>query len=186
MKSAILSQLYNKLIGSDPTEIIELPASGSNRRYFRLLGNQSLIGVIGTCKEENETFIYLAKHFKDQNLPVPKVLIASDDNMAYLQEDLGDEILFKAIEKGRLTRSFSNEEKDLLIKTIRMLPDIQFAGAVGLDFNKCYPLAEFDTRTIMWQCRYPASRETHTTSDAPVDSLSFDPSAWSRPGQATR
>ena len=100
MKSKILSQLYNNLIGSEPTEIVELPASGSNRRYFRLLGNPSLIGVIGTCKEENETFIYLAKHFKNQNLPVPKVLIASDDNMAYLQEDLGDEILFKAIEKG--------------------------------------------------------------------------------------
>ena len=76
MKSKILSQLYNNLIGSEPTEIVELPASGSNRRYFRLLGNPSLIGVIGTCKEENETFIYLAKHFTNQNLTVPNVLIA--------------------------------------------------------------------------------------------------------------
>ena len=35
-----------------------------------------------------------------------------------------------------------------------MLPDVQFSGAVGLDFNKCYPLAEFDTRTIMWDLNY--------------------------------
>ncbi len=154
MDTSILSQLYEQVVGVKPTEIIELPASGSNRRYFRLLGTKSLIGVLGTCKEENESFIYLANHFKERNLPVPKVLAVAEDCMAYVQEDLGDDILFKAIEKGRLTRSFSNEEKELLIKTIRMLPDVQFAGAVGLDFSKCYPLAEFDTRTIMWDLNY--------------------------------
>ena len=154
MKTTILAQLYKQVVDSESTEIIELPASGSNRRYFRLLGKTSIIGVLGTCREENEAFIYLADHFKEKELPVPKVLAVSDDHSAYIQEDLGDEMLFKAIEKGRLTRSFSNEEKELLIKTIRMLPDIQFAGAVGLDFSKCYPLAEFDTRTIMWDLNY--------------------------------
>ena len=53
MNSTILSQLYTQVIGSEPTEIIELPASGSNRRYYRLLGKESIIGVLGTCKEEN-------------------------------------------------------------------------------------------------------------------------------------
>ena len=154
MDSTILSELYSQVVGSQPTEVIDLPASGSNRRYFRLTGERSIIGVIGTCKEENESFIYLAKHFKGQNLPVPQVLAVSDDNMAYIQEDLGDNILFGAIEKGRKTRSFSNEEKELLIKTIRILPDIQFLGAIGLNFDKCYPLAEFDTRTIMWDLNY--------------------------------
>ena len=97
MNTDILSQLYTQVLGQKPTEIIELPASGSNRRYFRLLGTTSLIGVIGTCKEENESFIYLANHFKEKNLPVPKVLAVADDCMAYVQEDLGDNILFKAI-----------------------------------------------------------------------------------------
>ena len=60
MDFTILSQLYAQVVGSEPTEIIELPASGSNRRYFRLLGERSIIGVIGTCKEENESFIYIA------------------------------------------------------------------------------------------------------------------------------
>lgn len=113
-----------------------------------------MIGVIGTCREENDAFIYLADHFKSKGLPVPEVLAISDDHMAYLQEDLGDTILFNAIEKGRQSRSFSADEKEFLIRTIRMLPDIQFLGAVGLDFSHCYPAKEFDKRSIMWDLNY--------------------------------
>ncbi len=35
-----------------------------------------------------------------------------------------------------------------------MLPDIQFLGAVGLDFSHCYPAKEFDKRSIMWDLNY--------------------------------
>lgn len=149
-----LTELYKAQFGSKPTEIDEIPGSGSNRRYFRLHGSPTVIGVIGTCVEENEAFIYLADHFGDKGLPVPKVIACSDDKLAYLQTDLGDEILFKAIEKGRQTKSFSFEEKELLSKTIRLLPDIQFNGAVGLDFSRCFPSSHFDVRTIMWDLNY--------------------------------
>ncbi len=154
MDSTVLKNLYKNYVGFDAENITEMPSSGSNRRYFRLSGPKSLIGVLGTCYQENEAFIYLAEHFKQCNLPVPKVVAISDDRMAYLQTDLGDTLLFKAIEKGRVTSSFSNDERDLLIKTIRLLPDIQFAGAVGLDFGKCYPSPHFDVRTIMWDLNY--------------------------------
>lgn len=85
---------------------------------------------------------------------MPEVVAVSDDRMVYLQTDLGDTLLFQAIEKGRLTRSFSAEERELLSRTIRMLPDLQFNGAVGLDFSKCYPLPQFDTRTVLWDLNY--------------------------------
>ncbi len=149
-----LSKLYEDYTGCSPVEIEELPASGSNRRYYRLRGEKTLIGAIGTSYEENNAFISLDRHFVSRGLPVPKVLVVSDDGMAYLQEDLGDLLLFGAIEKGRLTRSFSAEEKALLVKTVRMLPDLQFSGAVGLDFSVCYPSSEFDTRSIMWDLNY--------------------------------
>lgn len=150
-----LATLYAALTGQQPSKIDELPSSGSNRRYFRLYGeSDSLIGVYGTCVEENEAFIYLDEHFLSRGIPVPKVLAISEDRMAYLQEDLGDTLLFNAIEKGRLTRSFGPEEKALLVKTIRKLPEIQFQGAVGLNFSKCYPPAEFDNRSIMWDLNY--------------------------------
>lgn len=149
-----LTKLYARYTGKRHESIEELQSSGSNRRYFRLKGNQSLIGVLGTCKEENDAFLYFDKHFSDKGMNVPKVVAVSDDGMSYLQEDLGETLLFNAIEKGRLTRSFSNEEKELLIKTIRRLPDIQFAGATGLDFSKCYPAVQFDSRSIMWDLNY--------------------------------
>ena len=149
-----LQKLYQQYTGVPAEEIIEMPASGSNRRYFRLTGVQSLIGVYGTSVEENEAFLYMAEHFKRKNLPVPKVHCVSEDKLFYLQEDLGDTLLFHAIEKGRITNSFSEEEKELLRKTIRLLPSIQFAGAEGFDFNHCYPQPEFNQRSILWDLNY--------------------------------
>ena len=149
-----LQKLYQRYTDVQAEEIIEMPASGSNRRYFRLTGVQSLIGVYGTSVEENEAFLYMAEHFKKKNLPVPQVLCVSEDKYFYLQEDLGDTLLFHAIEKGRVTNSFSEEEKELLRKTIRLLPAIQFAGAEDFDFNHCYPQPEFNQRSILWDLNY--------------------------------
>ena len=149
-----LQKLYQQYTGVPAEEIIEMPASGSSRRYFRLTGVQSLIGVYGTSVEENEAFLYMAEHFKKKNLPVPQVRCVSEDKLFYLQEDLGDTLLFHAIEKGRITNSFSEEEKELLRKTIRLLPAIQFVGAEGFDFNHCYPQPEFNQRSILWDLNY--------------------------------
>lgn len=154
MNAKSLETLYTDYVGSAPASIGELPSSGSNRRYFRLTGAQPLIGVLGTCSEENDAFIYMSEHFRERGIRTPEVVAISDDRMAYLQQDLGDTLLFNAIEKGRLTRSFSSEERNILIKTVRALPDLQFAGAVGLDFNYCYPSSAFDIRTIMWDLNY--------------------------------
>lgn len=155
MDSNVLINLYKQFIGKEPVSVDELPSSGSNRRYFRLKGNdKSLIGVIGTNPLENEAFLSFDEHFSKAGLPVPQVLAVAEDRMSYLQEDLGDTLLFNAIEKGRLTRVFSPEERELLIKTIRLLPDFQFKGAKGLNFNKCYPSTSFDRRSIMWDLNY--------------------------------
>ena len=149
-----LQKLYQTYLGEIPEEIVELPSSGSNRRYFRLTGVKNLIAVHGTSKEENEAFLYMAAHFRKKGLPVPEVYICSEDKNCYLQEDLGDILLFNAIEKGRATSVFSEEEKELLRKTIRLLPSIQFAGADGFDFSRCYPQAEFNQRSILWDLNY--------------------------------
>ncbi|MDE6288216.1 MAG: phosphotransferase, partial [Muribaculaceae bacterium] len=110
--------------------------------------------VIGTNRHENEAFLSFDNHFASKGLPVPGVVAVSADRMSYLQQDLGDTMLFNAIEKGRLTHVFSAHERELLVKTIRRLPDFQCAGAEGLDFSKCYPSAAFDRRSIMWDLNY--------------------------------
>ena len=149
-----LKKLYITHTGHEPEAIDELPSSGSNRRYFRLKGTPTLIGVSGESVEENRAFLYMAEHFRGKGLPVPEVFIRSEDNIYYLQEDLGDTLLFNAIEKGRKTRVFDEEEKQLLRKTMRLLPAVQFAGADGMDFSYCYPQAEFNSRSILLDLNY--------------------------------
>ena len=149
-----LKQLYQTHTGSPATDITELSSSGSNRRYFRLSGPVSLIGVSGTSIEENNAFIYMAAHFREKGLPVPRVYCWSVDKSFYLQEDLGDTLLFQAIEKGRKSCFFDETEKSLLHKTITLLPTLQFKGAEGFDFSQCYPLPEFNRRSILWDLNY--------------------------------
>ena len=106
-----LQKLYQSYTGVPAENITELPSSGSNRRYFRLTGIETLIGVYGASIDENEAFLYMAGHFRKCGLTVPEVRIASEDKTYYLQEDLGDTLLFHAIEKGRATSVFSEEQK---------------------------------------------------------------------------
>ena len=155
MNQEVLKKLYTQTVGVEPTEVIELPSSGSNRHYYRLKSEgKSLIGAIGTNLCENEAFLYMDEHFCEKGLNVPKVVAVSEDRFCYLQEDLGDLSLFAAIEKGRLTRVFSEEEKQLITKPVRMLPEIQFNGADSMDFSKCFPASEFNSRSILWDLNY--------------------------------
>ena len=149
-----LKGLYKACTGHDPDAVEAMPGAGSNRRYFRLSGCPALIGVKGENADENRAFLYLAAHFREKGLPVPQVYACSEDELYYLQEDLGDTSLFGAIENGRLTGMFSGEEKALLRKTIRLLPALQVRGAEGLDFTRCYPQAAFNRRGILWDLNY--------------------------------
>ncbi|MDE7118486.1 MAG: phosphotransferase, partial [Bacteroidaceae bacterium] len=97
-----IAQLYQRLTDCEPQDIVPLAGAGSNRRYFRVKGeDDSLIAVIGTNKEENEAFIDLAQRFRDGDLPVPAVLAVSKDRMVYLQEDCGDVSLYSFMAQHR-------------------------------------------------------------------------------------
>ena len=134
---------------------VELSASGSNRRYFRLESKKnSLIGVEGTSLDENKAFIEMATHFFERGLPVPRFLAQTADGKFYIQEDLGDVLLFDAISEGRKTGVFCEAEKVLLRKTMHKLPSMQVTGASDFDFSICYPQPEFNERSILWDLNY--------------------------------
>ena len=98
----VLKQLFEKYTGQTASEITEMNSSGSNRRYFRIRGGLvSVVGVIGTNKDENNAFITLSRHFGEKGINVPKVLAVSTDGMAYIQEDLGDSVLYQEVSHGR-------------------------------------------------------------------------------------
>ena len=154
MNTDILKNLYKNQMGQEPERIEQLTGSGSNRQYFRLSGKQTAIGVYGNSLDENRAFLYMAEHFRSKGIPVPQIYRKSADETCYLQEDLGDEVLFKAIEHGRTTGKFTEKEIKLLADTIRILPKIQFDGASDMDFSYCYPLSEFNRRSILWDLNY--------------------------------
>lgn len=154
MNTELLAQLYQSYTGEAPTSIEPLPGAGSNRKYFRLKGKESLIGVYGTSTEENRAFIYMARHFSQKGLPVPRILAESPDQSVYLQDDLGDTSLFQLIKQGRESGNFSDEETNILKRTIRLLPQIQFEGSKKMDFSYCYPLATFNRRSVLWDLNY--------------------------------
>ena len=155
MNTEILEKLYKELTGNTPEKLNKLTDVGSNRQYFRLTGNNcSVIGVCGNSLQENRAFLYMGNHFLSKGLPVPRIYTQSADEICYLQEDLGDQSLFKAIEKGRTTRHFSDKEINLLTDTIRILPRIQFEGAEDMDFSYCHPLSNFNRRSILWDANY--------------------------------
>ena len=155
MADDTLKTLFESYTGQQLTERTELPTSGSHRRYFRLKGgNISIVGVIGTSLEENRAFVAISKHFKEKGLNVPTVLAVSEDGMSYIQEDLGEKMLFDLIAQGRDSGFYNSYESNLLCRTIEQLPKIQFKGAEGLDWNGCYPQKEFDARMVDFDLNY--------------------------------
>lgn len=150
MNEQLLIELYTMFTGQAPVNIVRIKGSGSNRHYYRLGESPSVIGVIGENRLENNAFIYLSNHFKDAGINVPAILAVSDDEMCYLQEDLGGISLFDLIE--------NNDERcavmPMLEKTIAALPKIQWKGIKNLDASKCYPVPTMDHRAVMWDLNY--------------------------------
>ncbi len=150
-----LIELFKQYSGKSNPIIEALPISGSNRKYYRLSSDGiSVIGVHGESLNENRAFVSIARHFHKLGLNTPELYIVSNDEMFYLQEDLGNTILFEEIKGGRLTGVFSVEEKELLHKTISLLPDLQIKGGKDLDYSVCHPLSEFNHRSIFWDLNY--------------------------------
>lgn len=154
-----LKTLYRTWCGEEPNHVERLAGAGSNREYYRLsapVGSAmpaTVIGCVGTSREENHAFITLARHFAEKGLPVPEILAVSDDKLRYLQTDLGSVSLFDALQKGR-AEGYSDDDAHLLEETIRLLPRLQIVGAEGLDWSVCYPQPSFDEQNVMFDLNY--------------------------------
>lgn len=122
-----------------------LKQQGSNRIYTRETdeNGRSVIRVVGTNRDENRAFIYMARHFHALGLPVPELYWVSEDEMTYTQEDLGDTILFDHL-----------DDYTLLERAMRALAHVQVEGARDFDWSVCFPVPAFDERSIRWDLNY--------------------------------
>lgn len=150
-----LINLYQSHYSCAPESCVPLTGSASNRKYYRLSdGKHTCIGVVGTDARENEAFLTIAGHFRSKGINVPEIYAVSLDRMAYIQEDLGDAVLFDMLTQARKTGEGLDAVESLLCKAMSMLPKIQFEGAEGLDFSVCYPQPSFDRRMVMFDLNY--------------------------------
>jgi aminoglycoside/choline kinase family phosphotransferase len=143
--------LYKKWNGNEAVSLDVLPQSGSERRYFRLFGQQgSVIGTYGANVKENESFIYFSDHFRKKHLAIPEIFAISEDRMYYLQEDFGDKSLLNHLEAD----GYTPELYTLFRKSLEALANVQVLGDKGLDYNKCLTNKEFGKQAIMADLLY--------------------------------
>ena len=122
-----------------------LKQQGSNRIYTRETdeNGRSVIRVVGTNRDENRAFIYMARHFHALGLPVPELYEVSEDEMSYTQEDLGDTILFDHLDNTLYIE-----------RAMRALAHVQVEGARDFDWSVCFPVPAMDERSIRWDLNY--------------------------------
>lgn len=147
----ILGELFTQWSGEEARLIADLPASGSDRRYYRISGSETdAIGAYNPDEKENRAFVGFTKHFCEKGLPVPEVFAFHPDEQAYLQSDLGKDNLFSILTEEGL----SNRVKDLYRQVITWLPQFQVKGVNGLDLSLCHPRKAFDRQSMMWDLNY--------------------------------
>lgn len=149
-----IRNLYIKTFGSEPLSMVRLTGDGSNRVYYRVFGVEPVMAAVGTSVEENRAFIALSKAFYAAGVSVPRVIAVSDDELCYLQEDLGDVTLYGLLAKARANEVFEPEDIGLLCRVVAELPKIQFGVSQNFDFSLCYPVSDFNERTVMWDLNY--------------------------------
>ena len=174
----ILAELTRSL-GETPSEIIPIAASGSARKYYRIVTDKrTLIGTYSENTEENEAFLTFSKHFHELGLNVPDVFAINEGRTCYLQSDFGDDNLFAHVQKSLLSigpstlrqaqgpqgsgtstltgsgTAYSENVIQLFKQALKHLVKLQVLGHQGLDYSKAYPTERFDRQAIIDDLNY--------------------------------
>ena len=151
----LISEGYNNLFGKKDVEIIPLPRSGSDRRYFRVtVGERSVIGAYNANREENEAFIGFTHHFRSKSLPVPEIYGYIPEKFIYYLQDLGNDNLYTWLHKRSYASGFDDETMTLYRRILDNLILFQTKGIEGLNLDLCYPHRSFDRQSMMWDMNY--------------------------------
>ena len=150
-----LRHLFMQWSGEQGIEIIELPAAGSYRQYYRMNGlSKNAIGVYSPDKQENLAFLGFTRHFQLCGLSVPEIYAEDDTSDCYLLSDLGDLSLLQKLEDGKKNSRPDAVTFELYKMAIAELPRFQVEAAANLNYNLCYPVKEFDARSMRWDLNY--------------------------------
>ena len=149
----LLPKLFEEWSGEPALKMDQLMQAGSDRRYFRLIGEtKSAIGAYNADFKENKAFIRFTQHFWKKGLRVPEIYTENLLNGVYLQEDLGDTQLFGLL--PQVGEAWTDNLVNLYQKSLYHLADLQVKGGEDLDYSVSYPRAAFDKQSMMWDLNY--------------------------------
>lgn len=168
-----LHDLFLSCAGDGCTSVTvkALPASGSDRRYWRLVtwkGEQQLsaLGAWNPNHDENHAFLTYARHFHSLGHPVPEVYLVDDDDddddsCVYLQEDLGSETLLQRLNSLRAAENSADacivphSAIVLYQQALAALARLQIQGGKGLTYEGvAFPSTEFGAQRMLWDLNY--------------------------------
>jgi len=152
----ILELLIKKWCGKNSYAVKPLKQAGSNRRYFRITCNKtSVIGVVNDNVAENQAFIYFSRHFRNKGVNVPEIYLVSEDERAYLQQDIGNVNLFDLLTDNRNDYEIPQTEIiNYYLKSIEHLAYMQIVASDGLDYNYAFPSKVFGKRSMKYDLNY--------------------------------
>ncbi|MEJ2071657.1 MAG: phosphotransferase [Syntrophobacterales bacterium] len=133
-----------------------LAGDGSDRRFFRLPGEPSLVLLYhpqppGREVTENDSYFLIGRHLKSRGVPVPEIYVYNRPEDWMLLEDVGDLSLSAVVEAAP-------RDTEILAwyrQALEILVGQQFAGKEGFNPAWC-----FDTPTVTRpfllerECRY--------------------------------
>ncbi len=155
MNDANIIELYEKWAGEKPQKITPLAKSGSDRRYYRIVSdNKKALGVFNPDARENLAFIEFSKHFLSKGVKVPRIYADDISKDVYLIEDLGDTTLFSYLTAEKKKAEFTADLMNVYKKVVEQLPKLQIEAGRDIDYSICYPRADFDKQSMMWDLNY--------------------------------
>jgi len=151
-----LKQLFQTWANEKVETIKALPASGSDRKYYRITGQtKTAIAAFNPNEAENQAFINFTNHFKSKGINVPEIYATDLENDIYLQQDLGNLSLYQQLFATRQGNQFTPELMNLYQQSVEQLAKIQLLGHRDLDYdNWCFQITEFDKQSMLWDLNY--------------------------------
>ncbi len=153
----VLKKLFEQHFRSPVRHVQELQGQlgGSGRSIIRLSGERhSAIGILYGVREENVAFLEFSRHFRHHQLPVPDIYGEDLSQGAYLEQDLGDVTLFDFLSKNRGTDGIAPAVVHAYRRVLEILPRFQIEAGRDLNYKVCYPRANFDRQSIVWDLNY--------------------------------
>ena len=146
-----LIQLFENTFQEPVATFQNLPASGSNRRYCRMVNNsRTIIGAYNDNLPENEAFISFTHQLHSKGVAVPEIYAKDLDNGIYLLEDLGNETLFQFLQRHRKGDNFPKKVFEVYSQVVKDLAHLQIKRNKRMDYSVCYQSENFDKGAMVF------------------------------------